>query len=473
MADSLFFYDLETSGLDPRSARIMQFAGQRTDLNLKPIGDPYNFLVKLSSDVLPSPEAILITGITPQMTLADGLSEAEFTKIFNDEIATPGTTFVGYNSVRFDDEFIRYTNYRNFFEPYEWHYKDGRKRWDLLDVVRMSRALRPEGINWPVDKDKLPVNRLTDITSANGIDHKQAHDALGDVTALIEVGRLIKTKQPKLFDYLYSVMTSKTEIERQLKTNQPVVYTFGAYTGHPQKTTVVVHLASLKDGGILVYDLRQDPKLFTKLPKDKLKVIINREDETTASPFFVIKANKCPAVAPLSVLIESSEANIGLNKNTVNKHLEEFQQYQQELSSEVAAIYEDNSASRSFDSGTVDSQLYDKFFDRSDTEKLAEVRNADPASLNSSETKFSDQRLNKLLFLYKARNYPKTLDPEEVVEYENYRQKLLFDGGVNSRFSKFINQLTSLSNIGKSTANRQYLIKELKLYAESIVPSEL
>ena len=473
MADSLFFYDLETSGLDPRSARIMQFAGQRTDLNLKPIGEPYNFLVKLSSDVLPSPEAILITGITPQMTLADGLSEAEFTKIFNLEISTPGTTFVGYNSVRFDDEFIRYTNYRNFFEPYEWHYKDGRKRWDLLDVVRMSRALRPEGINWSVDKDKLPINRLTDITSANGIDHKQAHDALGDVTALIEVGRLIKTKQPKLFDYLYKVMTSKTEIEALLKANQPVIYTFGAYTGHPQKTTVVVHLADLKDGGILVYDLRQDPKLFTELGSDKLKIIINREDDTTASPFFVIKANKCPAVAPLSVLDESSENNIGLDKITVNKHLANFKQYKQTLSGDVSHVFEENSSLRTYESETVDSQLYDKFIDHADSDKFRDVRDSEPSSLNRSQDIFSDQRLNKLLFLYKARNYPKVLDTEEVVEYEQYRQKLLFDGGVNSRFSKFINQLTSLSNIGKSTANRQYLIEELKLYAESIVPSEL
>ena len=108
------------------------------------------------------------------MTLADGISEAEFTKIFNGEISTAGTTFVGYNNVRFDDEFIRYTNYRNFFDPYEWHYKDGRKRWDLLDVVRMSRALRPKGINWPVDQDKIPINRLTDITFANGIDHAKS-----------------------------------------------------------------------------------------------------------------------------------------------------------------------------------------------------------------------------------------------------------------------------------------------------------
>ena len=159
----------------------------------------------------------------------------------------------------------------------------------------------------------------------------RAHDALDDVTALIELAKLIKSKQPRLFDYLYSIMTSKNEVEDLLKTNQPVIYTFGAYSGHPQKTSTVIHLTDLKDGGIVVYDLRQDPTLFANLPKDKLKVIINREDETTASPFFVIKPNKCPALAPLSVLDESSEANIGLNKQTINKHLTEFKKHNHEI----------------------------------------------------------------------------------------------------------------------------------------------
>ena len=472
MTSSLFFYDLETSGLDPRSARIMQFAGQRTNLELKPIGEPVNTLVKLSSDVLPSPQAIILTGITPQMTLADGINEAEFTKLFNIEVSTPGTTFVGYNNVRFDDEFIRYTNYRNFFEPYEWHYKDGRKRWDLLDVVRMTRALRPEGINWPVDKDKLPTNRLTVITAANGIDHKNAHDALVDVTALLEVARLIKSKQPKLFDYLYFVMTNKTKAEELLKTNQPVIYTFGAYSGHPQKTTAVIYLADLKDQGILVYDLRVDPKLFAGLSKDKLKIIINREDDTTASPFFVIKTNRCPALAPLSVLDKSSETNIGLSKSQVNQHLAEFKQYKEELARDVVDIFTEINDSRSYISDSVDSELYNKFFDRSDSDKLVEIRDIDPALLNKTKDIFNDQRLNKLVFLYKSRNFPKFLEPDEVVEYERYRHRLLFEGGVNSRFSKFLSELANVSNNTKSSANLQYLTEELKLYAESIMPKD-
>src|SRR3990167_1828689 len=108
---TFYFYDLETSGFNPRAARIMQFAVQRTDLNLKPVGKPHNFYIKLTDDILPDPDAVLITGITPQKTRAEGITEAEFLKVFHKEIATDGTIFVGFNTVRFDDEFMRFMQY--------------------------------------------------------------------------------------------------------------------------------------------------------------------------------------------------------------------------------------------------------------------------------------------------------------------------------------------------------------------------
>ncbi len=128
MSASYYFYDLETSGLDARTDRIMQFAGQRTDADFNPIGEPQNILVKLAEDTLPSPSAVMVTGITPQMTLQDGMTEHEFSRYFIEEIATPQTTIIGYNSVRFDDEFMRHTLWRNFYDPYEWQWKDGRSR---------------------------------------------------------------------------------------------------------------------------------------------------------------------------------------------------------------------------------------------------------------------------------------------------------------------------------------------------------
>ena len=159
-SQTFFFYDLETSGFSARDDRIMQFAGQRTAMDLTPIGEPVNILVKLTDDILPSPDAIMVTGITPQATLGDGYSEKEFCDILMSDVFTPGTIAVGFNNVRFDDEFIRHTLWRNFFDPYAWAWSDNRSRWDMLDVVRMTRALRPDGITWPVDGDGKAVNKL-------------------------------------------------------------------------------------------------------------------------------------------------------------------------------------------------------------------------------------------------------------------------------------------------------------------------
>ena len=108
MTHSFLWYDLETFGRDPRRSRIAQFAAIRTDLELNPIGEPVSLYCQPALDLLPSPEATLITGITPQQAVRDGLREAEFFGRVHEELAIPGTCAVGYNSLRFDDEFIRY-----------------------------------------------------------------------------------------------------------------------------------------------------------------------------------------------------------------------------------------------------------------------------------------------------------------------------------------------------------------------------
>ena len=285
---SFYFYDLETSGLSARDDRIMQFAGQRTDMDLVPIGEPHNVLVKLNDDTLPSPEAVMVTGITPQVTQADGLTEAEFARFLQDEICTEDTIMVGFNNVRFDDEFLRHLFWRTFHDPYEWCWKDGRSRWDMLDVIRMTRALRPEGIEWPVDADGKPTNRLELITAANGIAHQNAHDALSDVEALIDVTKLIRSKQPKLFGYLLE-MRSKKAVQQlvSLDQKQPFVYTSGRYDAAYQKTTVAFPLTSAPNQNVVVYDLRHDPTPFVAIPK--IRAVDAAQVQAMASKYFAPK----------------------------------------------------------------------------------------------------------------------------------------------------------------------------------------
>lgn len=480
MADSFFFYDLETSGINPRQARIMQFAGQRTDLNLKPIGEPYDILIKLSEDVLPEPDAVLITGITPQKTLAEGVTEAEFCKLFMSEIAKPGTCFVGYNNVRFDDEFMRFLFYRNFCDPYAWQWKNGASRWDLLDVVRMTRSLRPEGIKWPFDANGVCTNRLELITEANKLSHDSAHDALSDVQATIDVARMIKTKQPKLFDYLYS-MRGKKAVSELVVAGQPLVYSSGRYPSEYDKTAVVVSLGLHPTSqGALMYDLRHNPEPYLKMDVDKLVEVwrYNEDKEAIRLPVKSLQFNRTPAIAPISVLDESSRERLQIDMEDIKKHLQLLKSdatFYQRLCDAVEKmnIERDKRAALHFRPGlkapSVDTQLYDGFIADSDRRIADKVSDSKPTDISPFIDKFTDPRLKGLLPLYKARNFPNTLTDEEREVWESHREQALAGGGAESAMARFGERLSELAST-KTDSHEQYLLEELRLYAESIMP---
>ena len=450
MTQTYFFYDLETSGLNARTDRIMQFAGRRTDMDLNPIGDPVNILVKLADDTLPSPQAIMVTGITPQKTLTDGLTEADFCKFVTKEVFTPGTIAVGYNSVRFDDEFMRHTFWRNFYDPYEWQWRDGRSRWDLLDVVRLTRALRPEGINWPFDKDGKPTNRLELITKLNDISHEAAHDALSDVNALIDVAKLIKAKQPKLYDYLLKVRDKK-EVQKliNLANPQPFVYASGRLSNDHNKTTVAYPIAPAPNGNVLIFDLRYN---LGETLKDK---------DLKAKNYFPVvkdlKYNHCPAVAPLGVLEQADGwQKIHLDKNTIQKNLEALQQ-NPTFAEQMRTRFENRPAFPP--APDPESALYDGFLDGPDRTRCDAVRNAKPNDLADFHPEFADPRLPDLLVHYKARNYPETLSESEQSAWETYRTNRL-----TTQSDEYTKTLNDLATSGADA----FLLEELHLWHQSL-----
>jgi exodeoxyribonuclease I len=475
MAASFFFYDLETSGFSPREARIMQFAGQRTDLDLKPIGEPVNLLVKITDDILPDVDATLITGITPQMTLADGLTEVAFLRVFENEVATPGTVFMGFNSVRFDDEFMRCIHYRNFYDPYEWQWQDGRSKWDLLDVVRMTRALRPAGIEWPFDIHGKPTNRLELLTGLNKLSHEQAHDALSDVNATIEVARLIQNKQSKLFEYLFS-MRDKKKVAELVNKNVPFVYTSGKYAAEFDKTTVAVKVCDHpKNGGALVYDLRHDPAAWIDQTAEQLAEAWRwkKDSDDPRLPIKTMMFNRCPAIAPMGVLDNESRQRLSIDLSQVQKHftmLQGAKDLPDKLAKAIEILDKGRQVSLVSTDKDVDSCIYDGFFGGPDKQAMRVVRAAEPAELSNLDLKFEDSRLDALLPLYKARNFPKALTAEERAEWEGFRNRKLFAGGQQSKIAKYFARLQDVTAKGGLTGHQEYLLEELKLYAESIMP---
>lgn len=469
MTTSLYFYDLETSGFSARNDRVMQFAGQRVDLDLNLVGEPNNILITLTDDILPGPDAIMVTGITPQKTIAEGMSEAEFLKIFEQSIATPGTIFVGFNTVRFDDEFMRFLLYRNYYDAYEWQWKEGRGRWDMLDVVRMTRALRPEGIKWPFDSEGKPANRLEMLSSVNKLSHDNAHDALSDVMATIDLAKLLKSEQPKLFDYLLDIRDKKA-VEKLVNGGQPFVYTSGKYSGEFEKTTVVCTLAKHpRVAASLVWDLRMDPAPWLNMSAEQLVEAWKwkKDSDEPRLPVKTLRYNRCPAIAPLGVLDNDSQKRLSLDMPTIEANRKTVladKTFVLKLFKALDILDKQQQTRLLSDPGEVDVQLYDGFFSDKDRNVMQKVRVAKPEDLTVSNFPFEDERLKNLLVLYKARNYPKKLTDDERTEWEAFRVTRL-----QKQWPGYMQRLQELA-ASKLSEEKQYLIEELRLYAESIMP---
>lgn len=463
---TFFFYDLETSGTDMTSQRIMQFAGQRTDMDLRPIGEPVNVLVQLSDDVLPNPMAIAITGITPQQA-SKGMNEAAFVSLLLTEICTPGTIMTGFNSVRFDDEFLRYTLYRNLADPYEWAWKDGRARWDLLDVVRMTRALRPDGIKWMTDDAGDPINTLVSLSSANDLVHARAHDALSDVEALIAISALIRDKQPKLFNYLLN-LRDKREVIKVIKpfTPEPFVYTSVMYGRQHDFTTAAIAIGEGLNNAIIVYDLRIDPTSFAELTEDQLaerifaKTVELEVAGQTRPPVKNLHPNKCPAVAPLGTLDAAARVRLELPIEMISENLRKLQ-----ASGLIPKLVAAMSRSREFPPREdVDGALYGgSFMSDADKRLMDSLRHTAPEALAAKKPTFADDRLPQLFWRYRARNYPDTLAEYERDQWDKERAARLQAGLEN-----FTRDYEAAMN--QATPEQAGALEDLRLWIESIYP---
>ena len=477
---TFFFYDLETSGFSPQNDRIMQFAGQRTDENLNRIGEPVNILIRLNDDVLPSPSALMVTKISPQKTVEEGYTEAEFSKMLVEEYFTPDTVIVGYNNVRFDDVHIQHLFWRNFYPPYDWQWKDGRSRWDLLDVVRMIRALRPEGINWPFiineeTGEKFAANKLELLTKENGILHENAHDAMSDVDGLIDVARLLKEKQPQIFDYLFKIR-SKNEVQKlvNLENPKPFVYTSGRFKVEFEKTTVAFPIAPAKNQNVIVWDLRFSPEKFIDWSEDQILENITVDFETRSSDNFepiaakILQYNKCPAVAPMGVLTEENQQRLKIDLAEIQKNLDILRNnphFAENLRSAFERRSEVFQNKSSAEKTAPEARLFEGFVSRSDDIKIEAVRNSTDRELADFHPDFADERLTDLLLHYKARNFPKSLSSQEKELWEEYRVENL-----QKMMPNFMKEFQEIANNQNLNSQEEYILEEIKLWLENILP---
>ena len=427
---SIFWYDYETTGINPRCDRPLQVAGLRTDFDLNVIDEPVNLYCRPADDILPHPAACAITGITPGQLTEHGLSEADFMTRVHAELAAPGTCGAGYNTLRFDDEMTRYSLYRNFFDPYAREWQGGNSRWDLIDVVRAAYALRPDGLAWPTDEEGRVTLRLERLTEANGIDHGNAHEALSDVRATIALARLIREKQPKLYDWLFH-LRSKQKVMDQIRLLQPMVHISGRFSAARSYVGVVLPLAwhPRNKNALIVCDLHLDPQGLFDLDAETLRqrLYTRREDLAEGElpvPLKLIHINKCPVVAPMSVLRPDDQQRLGLDMALYQARALRLNDARQVWQDKIQAIYAREDFTQSQDP---EQQLYDGFIGDRDRRLCEQVRAADPAQLAQGHWPFDDERLPELLFRYRARNFFDTLSFEEQERWRIFCQQRLSD----------------------------------------------
>lgn len=446
---SFYWFDYETFGTHPAWDRPCQFAGIRTDMDLNEIGQPMTLFCRQTMDYLPHPAACVVTGLSPQAVNQQGVSEKEFIQRIVEQIAKPGTCSLGYNSIRFDDEFTRHTLFRNFHDAYEYEYKDGNSRWDLLDIVRLTRALRPEGIQWPVNDDGSPSNRLEHLSAVNSIEHGQAHDALSDVRATIGMARLIRQMQPRLFDFAFQNRT-KLAVGKLLETANPkaCLQVSGMIPATRSHLAVILPLTlhTQNRNGVIVLDLHQDPSPLLDMSADEIARALFQKSDSASGPkaessresqsacaqpiarpgLRTVQINKCPVIVPLNTLRDSDAERLGIDMALIQKH-EGIARKLLEPDMKHKLIV---AMTRNWDdsAGDVEGSLYGGgFFSADDRQRTAALRQADPQSIIDIAAHFDDRRLTELARRYQARNHPDSLNEEQQSQWREYCQEKLND----------------------------------------------
>ena len=467
---TFYWHDYETFGTDPQRDRPAQCAGLRTDVDFNVIDDPLVIYCKPAPDCLPNPDSCLITGITPQLAEQKGVCEAEFIGRIHQQLTQPNTCTLGYNNLRFDDEVTRNCLYRNFYDPYAREWQNGNSRWDIIDVVRAARALRPEGIQWPVNEEGRPSLRLDQLTIANGIAHEAAHDALSDVYATIAIARLVRQAQPKLYQFLMQHRVKAKVLELlQLGSFKSIVHISGKYS--PVKNCLAIVFPVCKHptntNGIIVYDLSIDPEPMLSLSiEDIQQRLFTATDDlpegVTRIPLKTVHINKCPVLAPVSVIKPDDAQRLAIDLALCQVNIDKIKAAKG-LAEKLAAVFSDHTHSeQEFDP---DMAIYSGgFFSEADKQKMAKIRSMSPEQLARPAFSFIDPRLPEMLFRYRARNYPETLSADEQLRWNEFCLNRLEgrQAGAGITLDGYFARLRELRNIESVNMD---IIKALDAYA--------
>ncbi len=441
---SFLFFDLETTGADPVFDRPLQFAAIRTDMALEPIGEPVVWYARPPEDCLAHPAAVMTTGLLPDdPVLADAQSEANLANRIHRLVSRSNTCVVGFNNLRFDAPMLRFLFWRNLLDPYRHEWADGNSRFDVLDAARAYRLLAPESLEWPVDGNGRPTLRLSELSAANGLTHENAHDALSDVEATIELARALRNADPALWERLLAAR-DKREVARLVDQpdHAPFLHVSPRLPARVASASLFCSFGQV-DGNRNrreCWDLRFDPTPWLDLQAEEwagrrfLKsppIEAERDWDELRLPIKSIHLNRVPVVLPAETLDRDGVAQrMVIDRDRIDEHARLFRRHFDALRERLIGALERTEGE--FPPRPVEQALYAGFVPNADRRQLEgwwrrarDLRSRAEAVDHARDLlagRFEDPRLPELVEGFVARNLPEALDE---VAMERWRARLV------------------------------------------------
>ena len=292
---------------------------------------------------------------------------------------------------------------------------------------------------------------------------------MSDVYATLAMAKLVKEKQPKLFEFLFT-HRNKNKLMNLIDIPQmkPLVHVSGMFGAARGNTSWIVPLAWHPDNrnALIVVDLAGDMSPLLQLDADTLRERLytpkNDLGDLPAVPVKLVHINKCPVLAPASTLRPEDAARLNIDRQHCLANLALLRQ-QPDVREKLVTLFAE--AEPFAPSDDVDTQLYDGFFSDADRAGMNIIRQTAPANLPALDLSFESARVAKLLFRYRARNFPGTLDDTEQQRWLQHRRDVLNA----DRVQAFMQELEGLANLHEADAEKVGQLKALYLYAQELV----
>ena len=457
----ILWYDYETSGRDPAADRPIQLGWQVTDPGMDPVADADSLLIRLPDDVLPSPGAMLVHQILPEIHQREGISEAELANHLEQLIA-PRTLVAGYNSRGFDDKFTQHVFYRSLRDPYVWQYADGRGRFDLYPVVLTYFVLAPSALRWPEDHGGRPRFKLDRIGPLNRLDQglKRAHDASADVAVTARLAKQLALHDPDLFASCLKridkhFVTDQIRADGRSEGLLEITPFAGWDQGFVRDLWVPFRLSERSNDYVAI-DLNCDPQAvmagLIQLVESPITDRFELRKQVRELGLQTVRINAQPMFFRRGTLEPEVKARLeafGRDEVRQNQHLDVWHHIQDspafkqlyQLAVQVLAEPEQVIPD------DVDFALYSGgFLSAHDKDLLASLPLMDPEGLSQWTQSFDDPRYEELLFRYRARNFPRSLTQGEWKRWQKIRRdKLMGIQQVNTRASRIQDELLEIS----------------------------